>query len=231
MSLPFIFDIIFYTMNFERLERAKVIKREKRFRLYVNYQGEELLTYLPNPGRLQDIIYPSATVYIKRRDNRKGKIFYEAVLGTQEGVLVSLSASLANKIFEENLFRFPVKIKDLRREFNYYGKRYDFLINNKILVEVKSVTLVEKGIGMFPDAPTKRGSEHLEFMKDWIFEKWVIFVVQREDARLVKPNKELDERFYHATQIFKRSGGVFFAFTCYVSESGINFKEFVDVQV
>lgn len=218
-------------MNFEKLEKAEVIKREKRFRLYVNYQGEELLTYLPNPGRLEDIIYPSATVYIKRRNNKKGKTFYEAVLGVQKGVLISLNASLANKIFEENLFRFPVKVKELKREFNYHGKRYDFLINSKILVEVKSVTLVKNGIGMFPDAPTKRGSEHLELMKDWIFEKWVVFVVQREDAILVKPNKDLDERFYRATQVFKRSGGMFFAFTCYVSELGINFKEFIDVQV
>ncbi|MGC9002950.1 MAG: DNA/RNA nuclease SfsA [Dictyoglomus sp.] len=218
-------------MIFERLEKAKVIKREKRFRLYVDYQGKELLTYLPNPGRLQDIVYPSATVYVKRREDKKRKTLYEAVLGVQNGVLVSLNASLANKIFEENLFRFPVKVKELKREFNYHGKRYDFLINSKILVEVKSVTLVKNGVGMFPDAPTKRGSEHLEFMKDWIFEKWVIFVIQREDVRLFKPNKDLDERFYQATQVLKRSGGVFFAFTCYVSEFGIDFKEFVDVQI
>ncbi|ACK41532.1 MULTISPECIES: DNA/RNA nuclease SfsA [Dictyoglomus] len=218
-------------MIFERLEKAKVIKREKRFRLYVDYQGKELLTYLPNSGRLQDIVYPSATVYVKRREDKKRKTLYEAVLGVQNGVLVSLNASLANKIFEENLFRFPVKVKELKREFNYHGKRYDFLINSKILVEVKSVTLVKNGVGMFPDAPTKRGSEHLEFMKDWIFEKWVIFVIQREDVRLFKPNKDLDERFYQATQVLKRSGGVFFAFTCYVSEFGIDFKEFVDVQI
>lgn len=218
-------------MSFEGLEKAEVIKREKRFRLYVSFKGEEILTYLPNPGRLQGIIYPSATVYIRKRENEKRKTFYEAILGVQNGVLVSLNASLANKIFEENLFRFPVKIKEFRREFNYHGKRYDFLINNKILVEVKSVTLVEKGVGMFPDAPTIRGSEHLEFMKDWLFEKWVVFVVQREDAKIVKPHRDLDERFYRATQIFKRSGGIFWAFTCYVTHSGINFKEFIDVQV
>jgi len=68
-------------------------------------------------------------------------------------------------------------------------------------------------------------------MKDWLFEKWVVFVVQREDAKIVKPHRDLDERFYRATQIFKRSGGIFWAFTCYVTHSGINFKEFIDVQV
>jgi len=62
-------------MNFEGLEKAEVIKREKRFRLYVSFKGEEILTYLPNPGRLQGIIYPSATVYIRKGKMRKEKPF------------------------------------------------------------------------------------------------------------------------------------------------------------
>ncbi len=218
-------------MRFENLEEAKVIRREKRFRLYINYKGKEILSYLPNPGRLVGIIYPSATVYIIKKEDNFRQTKFEAVLGTQNGNFVSLNAKLANNIFEENLFRFPVRAKELRKEFNYYGKRYDFLINNKILVEVKSVTLVENHIGMFPDAPTKRGAEHLEFMGDWIFEKWVVFVVQREDAKIVKPNKELDKRFYKATKNLKEKGGSFFAFNCYVDLNQIEFKEFIDVQI
>lgn len=223
--------IYFIAMRFENLERAEVIKREKRFRLYIKYKGKEVLAYLPNPGRLLEIIHPSAPVYVMRKENPFRITQLEAVLGKQDKIFVSLNASLANKIFEENLFRFPVKVKELRREFYYHGKRYDFLINNKILVEVKSVTLVEDGIGKFPDAPTERGSQHLEYMREWLFEKWVVFVVQREDAKIVIPNRDLDERFYIATKNLKEKGATFFAFNCYVNLDQIEFKEFIDVKI
>lgn len=218
-------------MKFENLEAAEVIKREKRFKLYIKYKGKEVLAYLPNPGRLLEIIYPSAPVYVMRKEKSSRKTQLEAVLGKQDKAFVSLNASLANKIFEENLSLFPIKVKELRREFYYNKKRYDFLINSKILVEVKSVTLVEKGIGKFPDAPTERGSKHLEIMQDWPFEKWVVFVVQREDAKIVIPNRELDERFYISSKRLKEKGATFFAFNCYVDLERIEFKEFIDVQI
>jgi sugar fermentation stimulation protein A len=218
-------------MRLPPLESAEVIRREKRFRLFIKYDGKEVLSYLPNPGRLENIIYPSSVVYISKKEGEKRKTSFEAVLGEENGILVSLNASLANRIFEENLFRFPVKVKELRKEFTYHGKRFDFLINNKILVEIKSVTLVKDHIGFFPDAPTTRGAKHLEYMADWIFEKWVIFVVQREDAKLVKPNKDLDKDFYQSAKLLKERGGIFFAFTCNIDLKEIRFKEFIDVEV
>jgi len=218
-------------MKFRALEEAEVIKREKRFRLYIKHNGEEKLSYLPNPGRLQEIIYPSAKIYVMPTENPKRKTRFEAVLGMQDSHFVSLNASLANKIFEESLPFFPVKVKEFRREVYFHGKRYDFLINSRILIEVKSVTLVKDRVGLFPDAPTKRGAQHLEFMIDWIFEKWVVFVVQRDDVDIVMPNKELDPRFYNSAKKLYENKGAFFAFKCNVNLEGIYFKDFVNVKI
>lgn len=218
-------------MRFEKLEEAQIINREKRFKLFVRYKDENVLAYLPNPGRLENIILPGAPVLIRECNNHKRKTKYEAVLGFEDSKLVSLNASLANKIFLENIYRFPIKVKDLKKEFRFSRSRFDFLINERILVEVKSVTLVKNGIGLFPDAPTERGAKHMQEMQNWTFEKWVVFVVQRSDAKLVKPNRELDLDFYNAIRGLKENGGAFFAFTCNVTYSEITFKEFINVEV
>ncbi|PMQ01732.1 MAG: DNA/RNA nuclease SfsA [Dictyoglomus sp. NZ13-RE01] len=218
-------------MRFEKLEEAQIINRERRFKLFIRYKNEDVLAYLPNPGRLENIILPGAPVLIRECNNHKRKTKYEAVLGFEDSKLVSLNASLANKIFLENIYRFPIKVKDLKREFRFGRSRFDFLINERILVEVKSVTLVKNGIGLFPDAPTERGAKHMQEMQNWTFEKWVVFVVQRSDAKLVKPNRELDLDFYNAIRALKENGGAFFAFTCNVTYSEITFKEFINVEV
>lgn len=218
-------------MLFGDLEEGEVIKREKRFRLYVAYKERKELVYLPNPGRLSGIIFPGAKILMENKGNGKRKTEWEAVLGYENNTYVSLNAGLANKIFYENLSFFPVKVKELKREFVFNNSRFDFLINNRILVEIKSVTLVKDGIGLFPDAPTKRGRRHMEEMAKWDFEKWVVFVVQRKDAKLVMPYKDMDKNFYESISYLKGRGGTFFAFTCKVNPYGIFFGDFVDVKI
>ncbi len=218
-------------MLFGKLKEVKVIRREKRFRLYVSYNGREEIVYLPNPGRLNEIIFPGARVLIENKLNRKRKTKWEAVLGFEDDTYVSLNAGLANKIFYENLRFFPVKVKDLKKEFVFGNSRFDFLINNRILVEVKSVTLVKNNIGLFPDAPTKRGSKHMEEMVKWDFEKWIVFVVQRNDAKLVMPYENMDKKFFESINYLKEKGGTFFAFYCDVSPKGIFFGDFIDVKI
>jgi sugar fermentation stimulation protein A len=218
-------------MYFGNLEEGEVIKREKRFRLYVSFKGKTELVYLPNPGRLENIIYKGAKIFLESKENGRRKTKWEAVLGLDRENYVYLNSILANKIFYENLKFFPIKVKELRREFVFNGSRFDFLINNRILVEVKSVTLVKDNIGLFPDAPTKRGARHMKEMAKWYFEKWVIFVVQRNDAKVVMPNKDMDQNFFESINYLKEMGGAFFAFNCRINTSGIFFSDFIDVKI
>ena len=50
------------------------------------------------------------------------------------------------------------------RESTFGESRFDLMLeheNGRQYVEVKSVTLVENGVGLFPDSPTLRGAKHL----------------------------------------------------------------------
>jgi len=67
----------------------------------------------------------------------------------------------------------------------------------KALIEVKSVTLVEQGIALFPDAPTIRGTKHIE---DLIrasnkYQGFMVFIVKRSDVTAFKPNAIIDPTF------------------------------------
>lgn len=219
-------------MFFPTLYPARVLKREKRFRLYVDFNGKEDVAYLPNPGRLQEIIYEGAKVLLKRVDGVSRRTSLEAVVGFAHGKIpVSLNAFLANKVFLENIEKIFPFAEEVKAEFVFEDSRFDFLINGEILVEVKSCTLVEGGTGLFPDAPTTRGTRHLQTLLRWPFKKALVFVVQRGDAKKVMPNYSMDPEFGKAMRELFGSLDYKVAFTCEVSEKGIFFKEFIPVSL
>ena len=87
-----------------------------------------------------------------------------------------------------------------RREVVYGDSRLDLLLSGSIgtcLIEVKSVTLVEDGVGLFPDAPTERGRRHLGALVCAVREGYraaVVFVVQRGGRPRVRPPRRRGTR-------------------------------------
>ena len=70
-----------------------------------------------------------------------------------------------------------------------------------MVLEVKSVTLVEKGIAKFPDAVTERGRRHIQHLARLAVEGlnvMALFVVQRPDAEYFQPQWERDPKFSDA---------------------------------
>ena len=66
---------------------------------------------------------------------------------------------------------------------------------NECLVEVKSVTLVVDGVGLFPDSPTERGVKHLQTLMRAVaggYRAAVVFIVQRPDASAFAANDPAD---------------------------------------
>lgn len=191
------------------------------------------IAYLPNPGRLEEIIYPDAKVLLAKKENvSQRKTQFEAVLGFAEGVTpVSLNASLANYLFLENIHKIFPEVKEIRREYTFRDSRFDFLLDGDILVEVKSCTLVKGGIGLFPDAPTVRGTKHLSTLLEWPGKRALVFVVQREDAVKVMPNYEMDKEFGLAMKRIFSKLDYKIAFTVRISKNSIDFKEFVPISL
>jgi sugar fermentation stimulation protein A len=100
------------------------------------------------------------------------------------------------------------------REWRWRDSRFDFLLrqregSEKLVLEVKSVTLVRDGVGLFPDAVTARGARHLAELGALARRGWraaLMFVVQRADAQRVKAAAEIDPQFAAALERAKRAG-------------------------
>ena len=76
---------------------------------------------------------------------------------------------------------------------------------------MKSVTLVENGLGLFPDAVTLRGRNHLEMLTELTttgqYQAAVLFVLQRSDAEQITAAAHIDPKFAQA-MIAARNAGV-----------------------
>jgi len=85
------------------------------------------------------------------------------------GELVSVVTTLPNEMVAEALADSRIaELADWQvaaREHTRGRSRFDFLLargsHQRMLLEVKSVTLVENGRALFPDAVTARGARHV----------------------------------------------------------------------
>ncbi|MGC8839757.1 MAG: DNA/RNA nuclease SfsA, partial [Anaerolineae bacterium] len=95
-------------------------------------------------------------------------------------------------------------------------------------VEVKSVTLVQEGYGLFPDAVTARGARHLEDLAAALAQgdrAAVVFVVQRGDVQAFRPHREADPHFARRLAEVAQKGVQVLAYRCQVSPTEVLLTE------
>ncbi len=216
-------------------EKGRFVKRNNRFSVLVNVNGEEKSAYLPNPGRLEELLVPGAGVLL-RRAHKKRKTEFDLVAVRCGRTLVSIDSRVPNTLFEEafksgKLAEFS-EYSEIRGEIKSGSSRIDFILDDKCLVEVKSCTLVELGLALFPDAPTERGRRHLYELLDFTRRggrSAVVFIIQREDAEIFSPNYATDMAFSRALEEVAERGVEVYAYKCRVSRKEIELHKRVEV--
>jgi sugar fermentation stimulation protein A len=91
-------------------------------------------------------------------------------------------------------------------------------------LEVKSVTLVEDGIALFPDAVTARGARHVRELTERQREGHpaaILFVAQREDVREIRAAASIDPAFAGALQEAVEAGVRVLGRRCRVDLDGV----------
>lgn len=220
-------------MNLGVLREAKFIERINRFVGVVELRGRRRKALIRNTGRLRELLRSGNRVYV--RDKSGGKLSLEIVLAEVNGNLVCIDSHLPPRLLIEYLRREgrPWDLDEVRCEFMVGGSRFDLLINGRVLVETKSVNLVENGTALFPDAPTERGRRHIHHLINLAdsFLPSLVFVVQREDAEIFSPNKKVDPPFARAVDEFCRMGYPVYAFLCRVSKEEIYIWKEIPVRI
>ncbi|AGL02811.1 sugar fermentation stimulation protein [Desulfoscipio gibsoniae DSM 7213] len=130
----------------------------------VNLSGREVAVHVPSTGRMKELLVPGATVYLSPSSGATRRTKFTLLLVKHNDILVSVDSLIPNRLFNHAIIKGALPefngFTTVRREFPYRDGRIDFWLGadlNQCLVEVKSVTLVENGKALFPDAPSKRG--------------------------------------------------------------------------
>jgi sugar fermentation stimulation protein A len=211
-------------MRFEGpLHDCEFVERPNRFAAYVLINGKREYVHVPDSGRLAELLTPGRPGLLVESSNPNRVTRYTLVAVKYAGVWVYIGGARANDLFAEVLTALPalpafVGYEIARREVNVPHGRIDFLLeneqNNSLYVEVKSVTLVEDGVGLFPDAPTARGTKHVKYLTELGPGGAVVFIVQRPDCRKVRPNEGTDPAFARALRAAADAGVRLYAYAC-----------------
>ena len=192
-------------------------ERLTRFSALVKLENGIFEVFLPNPGRLKELLSFGAKVVLKKTVHQGRKTTYDLIGVYHKEQKVSVDSSVPNRLVFEALKNKALKefaeYSTIKPEPLYGHTRFDFLLSNHekvCLLEVKSCTLVRNGVAMFPDAKTERGTRHvMELLKAKKegYRTCILFIIQRTDAHVFSPADDVDKQFGEALrQAF--NGGV-----------------------
>jgi len=191
------------------LVHAIFLERRSRFSVVVERKGEEFEAFLANSGRLKEILVPGRRLLLRAVPNRsvqeRRKTGFDVLGAFLDGSLVTIDSRLPNALVKDALLGGNLRefrgYRLVKKEPAFGKGRFDFLLEPSCFLEVKGCTLVRDGVALFPDAPTLRGWRHLDELaraKRAGYRACVIFVVQREGAKVFRPNWETDQAFAQA---------------------------------
>jgi sugar fermentation stimulation protein A len=223
------------------LKEGRLLTRENRFVAKVELEGEEVIAYVPNPGRMEELMIPGTKVFVAHYPKANRKTEYSLLLVDYNDNLISIDSHLTNRLVENALLEGDLVqfrgYEEIKPEYTYGNSRLDFYLRGKgkkCLIEVKSATLVEEGVAKFPDAPTKRGRRHLDELIKAHQEGYrvaVIFIIQRADAYKFTPHQRIDLKFAEKLKEAAENGVEIYAYNCNISTTEVSINQTVEVDV
>ena len=210
-------------MTYRNVVKGVFLSRPNRFIAHCLVEGKEEICHVKNTGRCKELLIPGTTVYLQDCLSPTRKTRYDLIAVDKSGVLFNIDSQAPNKAVAEWLPIFLGKDPAIRPEYTFGKSRIDFFAqqgDRHILMEVKGVTLEKNGVALFPDAPTLRGTKHLQELTEAIkngYECYVIFVIQADGVSSFSPNQETDPAFAEALCKAHKAGVNVLAYDCHVT--------------
>jgi sugar fermentation stimulation protein A len=229
-------------MQFPTLIPATFIKRDNRFIAGVQLETGPLASaFVPTTGRLTGALRPGCRVWLEPADDPNRKTAYTLMLTElEQGGLCCVNAIMANRLFYEaatngGLSAFPQE--QVEKEVCHGRSRLDFRLTQEeqiCWVEVKSVTYVRDGVGLFPDALTERGRRHLDELANLVAsgdQASAVFIAQRGDAARFASYGTIDPAFAETLRQVQRRGVAVHAYRCNVGLDKIEIADEIPVEL
>ncbi len=231
-------------MKYRNISQGRFIERPNRFIAYVEINGRKETVHVKNTGRCLELLVPGAKVYVQESENPERKTKWDLIAVEKNEKLINMDSQIPNQTVKEWLESgkadwFPGCRMKIRPEYTYGNSRIDLYVeaeegekNRRILIEVKGVTLEERGVVRFPDAPSERAVKHVEELVRAVkegYEAYVFFVIQMKGARYFTPNMDTHPAFGEALRGAASRGVHILAYDCEVTPDSITLDASVPV--
>ncbi len=225
-------------MRYENMVEGVFLRRPNRFIAHILIDGEEQICHVKNTGRCRELLPSGAKVWCQRSDNPARKTKYDLISVQKGSRIINMDSQAPNKAAQQWLSAGGLGgISDLRPETTHADSRFDFSFTKdgkRCFLEVKGVTLETDGICAFPDAPTTRGTKHLQGLTAAAkegFGAYVLFVIQMEDVVFLHPNTATDPAFAKALAEAAEAGVKIMAMECKVTPDSMEIRKPVEVRL
>jgi len=191
------------------LVEGRLIRRYKRFLADVQLADRVITASCPNTGSMMGCAEAGNRVWLSESDSATRKYRHTWELVEAAGTLVGINTGLPNVLVREAIESGAIPelggYASIRREvpFGEERSRVDLLLEGprraSCYVEVKNVTAaVTKGVALFPDCVSDRGSKHLRELirlKAAGMRPVQLYCVQRGDVAEVRPADGIDVEY------------------------------------
>lgn len=154
-----------FPVSFGQTVKATFLERPNRFLVKCIADGLRVIdTYLPNPGRLWELLLPGVTLYLspapgsQRISPSQRKTVFTALAMQRKGFPIFLHTHITNQVARYLIERKSIPslegAKVVKKEVSHGKSRFDFLLRENgrdLYAEVKSWMLFGNGVAMFPD--------------------------------------------------------------------------------
>jgi sugar fermentation stimulation protein A len=191
---------------FGNIITGSFISRPNRFVVECMVDGRKVRAYLPNPGRLWELFFPGVRLLLTEfPPSSERSLKYMAIAVERGGMPIMLHThynnAVARHLIEQNRIPGLEGAEIVKQEHTIGHSRFDFLLRKggrDILLEVKSCTLFNDTLAMFPDAVTARGTKHLLELASLSrkgMDAAVLFIVHAPNVRYFMPEQHTDLDF------------------------------------
>lgn len=228
-------------MRYDNIIEGIFLERPNRFIAHIEINGHMEICHVKNTGRCKELLLPGiSTVYVQDHGENANRKTRYSLIGVKKGsYMINMDSQAPNKVVYEWLSsgEFSSEVNDIKMEKKYGNSRIDayFRLGEKeCLMEVKGVTLEEKGVVRFPDAPTERGVKHIrELMKavEEGYNAYIVFVVQMNGVKYFEPNDVTHKEFGDALREAAKVGVEIIAVECNVTKDTLEIKNRIEVRL
>jgi len=196
-----------FRLPFEQLLKARFVHRPNRFVVEARLleSGESIRAFMPNPGRLWELLLPGAILWVTPQQGAHRKLGWLVLAVDRDKAPVFLHTHINNAVARYLLDARAIAGYEaahvVRAEVPMGRSRFDFLLEDNqgpIYLEVKSCTLFGNGVAMFPDAVTERGRRHLIELQSLTrngMRTGVLFLVHSNKVKCFMPDYHTDPAF------------------------------------